>query len=120
LFSLGDFPPAALNATKSGIMRWRLPILAAIISGLLVWFFATPSKHDRAVRAYETAQIGGSRAIVEAFVGSPSSAKPPDRSESEQFPTAARCDSYSFFLVRYAFYFDASDKLVSKYMFTSE
>jgi hypothetical protein len=97
-----------------------LPILTAVLSGSLVWFFATPSRHDRAVRAYETAQVGDSRAIVEEFIGRPSSAKPPDRSENEQFPTATTCDSYSFFLVRYAFYFDANDKLVSKYMFTSE
>jgi hypothetical protein len=112
--------PAALNETKSRSKRWRLPILTAVLSGSLVWFFATPSRHDRAVRTYETAQVGDSRAIIEGFVGPPSSARPPDRSESEQFPTAKTCDSYSFFLVRYAFYFDGNDKLVSKYMFTSE
>jgi hypothetical protein len=100
--------------------RWRLPLFAALLSGSVVWFFAAPSKHDRAVRAYETAQIGDSREIIEGFVGPPSSVKAPDRSELEQFPTATTCDSYAFFLVRYAFYFDASNKLVSKYMFTSE
>jgi hypothetical protein len=100
--------------------RWRLPLLAALLSGSLVWFFATPSKHDRAIRAYETAQVGDSRAIIEGLVGRPSSAKAPDKSEMEQFPSATICDSYSFFLVRYAFYFDANNKLVAKYMFTSE
>jgi hypothetical protein len=109
-----------VNETKSRLKRWRLQVLTAVLSGSLVWFFATPSKHDRAIRAYEAAQVGDSRAIIEGFVGPPSSARPPDRSESEQFPTATTCDSYSFFLVRYAFYFDASNKLVSKYMFTSE
>ena len=100
--------------------RWRLPIVAAMISGSLVWFFATPSKHDRAFQAFEAAQIGDSRAIIEGWIGRPSSATLPDKSEKEQYPSATVCDSYSFFLVRYAFYFDANNKLASKYMFTSE
>lgn len=90
----------------------------AMAPAFAVWWFAVPSKYDKASEVFAAAQPGDSRKFVRGLLGSPSRVE----IEGKYGPSKAGLteDSYSFFLVRFAFYYDADGRLTKKYAFQSE
>ena len=93
-------------------------ILLSALPAFGVWWFAVPSKHDRVVEVFDVAQVGDSRKIVQGLIGAPSQTGISGKGQIMKEGLAE--ESYTFFLVRYAFYYDADGRLADKYMFTSE
>ena len=95
-----------------------LLITAATLAALAAWWFLVPSRHDKVVAAFESAQLGDSREIIRRWIG------PPSRTEKTGKGLSVKegliCESYSFFLTRYGFFYDLNGRLADKYMFTSE
>jgi hypothetical protein len=92
----------------------------SLLSGLAVWFVAVPSKHDRAIKAFEVAQVGDSQTIIRGWIGEPKFSETLNKEDSAKHHDAITGESYSFFLVRYVFYYDSSLKLRDKVYLTSE
>ena len=91
-----------------------------LLSCFSVWFIAVPSKQDRAVKAFEVAQVGDSQKIIQGWLGAPSFTERLEKKDSGFHHEAIIGESYSFFLVRYIFYYDASLRLRDKAKLTSE
>ncbi len=96
--------------------------VVALLASAAVWFFAVPSRFDRAAMVFDAAQVGDSRAIIRSSLGVPSLSETltSEQKEREKRASVAVCESYSFFLTRFAFYYDGGGKLVDKYKFQSE
>lgn len=90
------------------------------LSGFAVWLLAVPSKYDRAMKAFEVAQVGDSQTIIQGWIGEPRFSETLNKENSTKHHDAITGESYSFFLVRYVFYYDSSRKLRDKVYLASE
>ena len=100
-------------------MKRPMPLIIAVaLAALAGWWFLVPSKHDKVMAAFESAQVGDSRQIIRGWIGSPSRTEVTGKGLSVK--EGLICESYSFFLTRYGFFYDSNGRLADKYMFTSE